>query len=100
MKLHFNSEGGSYIESEVIAQAAIHSCFELLINIGFDHSEISEFFLIASQEISDEAEQVNLMRDELIEKNEIITSIEKFEKNQYSIIYEARNQVFLKSWKF
>ena len=69
----------------------------MLINIGFQHAEISKLFLMASHDINEDSETVEELRRELFaaydfESAETETSHDK----KYSIFDELNNQVFLK----
>lgn len=97
MKFIENSDGESFIDTETVAQAAIKSCFDLLINIGFDHGEVGKLFLMASHDISEDAESVELIRKELFASLEGGDSDEEFSRgNKYAIFDEMDKQAFFK----
>lgn len=97
MKFIENSDGESFIDTETVAHAAIKSCFDLLINIGFDHGEVGKLFLMASHDISEDAENVELIRKELFASLEGGDSDEEFSRgNKYAIFDEMDKQPFLK----
>jgi len=97
MKFIENSDGESFIDTETVANAAIKSCFDLLINIGFSHEEIGKLFLMASHDISEDAETVETIRKELFASLEGGHSEEDFSRgSKYAIFDEMDKQAFLK----